>query len=238
MNSLKNEWAIITGASKGLGRSIAHGLAKEGMNLILIARTKKLLVSLANELKPFNIKLHLIEADVTKDSMINKVLKVCHNKNISILINNAGIVNMKPLDLMSKDEIAALIDTNLLAPIKITRAIVPLLKKKRAGTIVNINSTAGRKPALHHTIYCATKYGLDGFSRSLQLELNDYGIRIINIYPGRMQTELHKSAGFNLDTSNYIPPDYVANLVVQAIKSPAGSLVSEVVIDRSATSLI
>lgn len=232
MKNTNKRWAIVTGASKGLGRSLSCKLASEGYNLILAARDAGLLEQLSNEIGKFNIETIIIDGDITEDLFINKLLKVCSGKQIDVLINNAGIVSVKPLEEMGEDEIEKVIKINLIAPMKIARALLPIFKKQDRGTIVNINSTASKKPALHHTAYCASKYGLRGFSEALRMELRDHGIRVIDIYPGRMRTELHKSAGLDLDTSTYLPPDDVAEMISKSIGMPESCNVTDLTIER------
>lgn len=224
--------AVITGASKGLGHSLAKELAINGYNLILVARSGQLLEQVAAETRNLGAITETFAVDLTEKINIERLAALCSKKEIDVLINNAGVVAIDCIDKMKAKEIAKLVELNLIAPMCLVSALVPAFKQRRRGTIVNVNSTAGKKPVLHHAIYCATKYGLNGFSESLQLELQEYGIRVISICPARMRTELHKSAGINVDMSDYLSPDDVARAIVSAINFPKNCCISEMVFKR------
>jgi len=91
-------------------------------------------------------------------------------------------------------------------PIQLTKAVIGMFKQRKSGVIVNINSAGGKRPVPDHTIYCASKYGLNGFVESLKLEVKGCGVRILNVCPGKMATELFNAANRPMDMAAFIPP--------------------------------
>ena len=121
---------------------------------------------------------------------------------------------------------------NLTIPIRLTRAFLPMFRARGSGTVINVNSGGGRKPVLHHTIYCAAKYGLNGFAETLRMEVKGENVRVVNVSPGKMATELFAAAGVDWDTSTFIPPADVANALVATLQLSPRSCPSEIAIDR------
>ena len=107
-----------------------------------------------------------------------------------------------------------------------------MLKARKSGTIVNVNSLGGRRPVPEHAIYCASKYGMTGFAESLKLELKGCGLRVFNVSPGKMATELFSSAGKDMDTSGFISPKEVAEAVVYLLGMSANCNPAELDIER------
>lgn len=219
--------AVVTGASKGLGRALCLALAREGFDLLIAARSTKLLEFVAREIRAFGVEAEPLGVDLADEANVRSVEEACRGRPLDLLVNNAGMVAVKPLDVMAGDEIRRIISLNLVVPILLTRAILPLMKRQRSGTIVNISSTAGKRPALHHTVYCATKYGVYGFGEALRMEIEEYGIRVITVCPCRMATELHTSAGIDVNPSAYLSPEDVAGMIVSALTLPQECCMTE-----------
>lgn len=231
MRALNNKTVLITGASQGLGRALAHSFAKEHANLILTARNLKRLKEIKTSLSA-SIKCQIIQGDIRDSRTIRSLQKACVKQRISILINNAGILAIDSLDKISEKLIDELITTNLKAPIILTKSLLPYFKRNKGGIIVNICSMAGKKGVMNHSVYCATKFGLHGFSAALQMELKPFGIKIINICPGAMKTNLFKGCADERDYKTFLDPADVANIVVQCCKCPSKMNVSELEINR------
>ncbi len=232
MTTLSNRWILITGASKGLGRAMALEFARAGGNLILTARSEQLLQQIKTDTEALGATCVTLAGDLLDDDLLGRLIAVGLEKKIDVLVNNAGIVDIRPLDEVPVARIKEMIDLNLTAPIRLIHALLPLFKSRRSGTIVNINSAGGKKPVPDHAIYCATKYGLNGLAETLKLEVKGLGIRVVNVSPGKMATELFRAAGQSFDTSAFIPPEEVARSLVSLLQlSPKCSL-SELAIDR------
>ena len=217
MTNLNGQWILITGGSKGLGREMAVAFAKAGGNLILSARSVTLLDEVKKTVVGIGVECLTVPGDLTDKNVLRSLADLAIEKQVEVLVNNAGIVSIDPLDNVSEEEIARLIEINLVAPIKLTHALLPMLKARKSGTIVNINSLGGRRAVLNHAIYCASKYGMNGFAGALKLELKGCGIRVLNVSPGKMATELFSSAGKDMDTTNFIPPEEVAEAVLHLL---------------------
>jgi len=232
MTDLSGQWILITGASKGLGREMAVAFAKAGGNLILSARSEALLDEVKKAVEDAGSQCLTVTGDLTDDDVLRRLAELGIEKQIDILVNNAGIVSIDPLENVSHEHIAQLININLLAPIQLTRALLPMFKKRKSGTLLNVNSLGGRRPVPEHAIYCASKYGMTGFSESLKLELKGQGIRVFNVSPGKMATELFNSAGKDMDTSGFISPKGVAEATLYLLGLPSNCNPAELDIER------
>jgi len=229
---LQGQWILITGASKGLGREIALLCAEAGGNLILTARSAELLDQLESQVTSNGVECITVAGDIRDAAILEAVQSLCIDKQIDILVNNAGIVDITPLEGVSYERIDELIELNLVVPIKLTRAVIEMFKTRRRGVIVNVNSAGGKKPVPDHTIYCASKYGLNGFAEALKLEIKGLGIRIINVCPGKMATNLFHAAGRDMDTAAFIPPREVAEGVMYLLKMSPKCSHAELNVDR------
>ncbi|MCB1019729.1 MAG: SDR family oxidoreductase [Bryobacterales bacterium] len=193
-SSLEGHVAVITGASKGLGRSMAEALARRGAGVALVARNLELLEQVAEGIRSAGGKAEVIEADVTEEGAVSEVqrqveesLGVC-----DILINNAGINNRKAIDEFTLEEWNEILSVNLTGPFLCSRAFVPGMKKKKWGRILNMTSIMSHVSLPNRTGYSTTKAGLIGFTKSLALELAPHGVTVNGISPGPFATEMNK----------------------------------------------
>ncbi|MDP6524039.1 MAG: SDR family oxidoreductase [Kiritimatiellia bacterium] len=218
LSSIKDKWILITGASKGLGREMAVLFGEAGANLIVTARSSELLEELRSDVVASGVECVTVAGDLRDAAMLEKVKSLCINKQIDVLVNNAGVVDITPLEGVSDERIDEVIELNLLIPIKLTKAVIGMFKDRKRGVIVNVNSAGGKKPVPDHTIYCASKYGFNGFAETLKLEIKGLGIRIITVCPGKMATELFNAAGRTMDTDAFISPREVAQGVLYMLE--------------------
>lgn len=192
--SLKNHVAVVTGASKGLGREMAEALAEAGAKVALVARNEELLSEVVRGIRARGGTAEYIMADVTDetaaaevDQMVKEAFGVC-----DILINNAGINNRKPIEEMSLDEWHEILEVNLTGPFSMSRTFVPGMKGLRWGRIINMTSIMSHVSLANRTGYSTTKSGLLGFTRALALELAPYNITVNGISPGPFATEMNR----------------------------------------------
>lgn len=232
MRTLEDKWALVTGASKGLGREIAVVFAEAGANLILTARSADLLGEVKADVAGHGADCLVIPGDIRDGATLDALKGVCLEKSLDVLVNNAGIVDITPLEKVSDERVDELIELNLVVPIKLTKAVIGMFKERRSGIIVNVNSAGGKRPVPDHTVYCASKYGLTGFEESLKLEVKGLGIRIITVCPGKMATNLFTAAGRDMDTSAFIPPRQVAESVLYMITMSPECSHAELSVDR------
>lgn len=192
MESLSGKNALVTGAGKGIGKAIAIALAKEGVNVALLARTATDLQQVADEVENEGVKAVIIVADVSDIKSVNKSVQSAEASlgNIDILINNAGIGAFGNFLELEPEEWERIIKVNLFGVYYTTRAVLPSMIERKTGDIVNISSTAGLKGAAKTSAYSASKFGLIGLSESLMQEVRKYNIRVTTLTPSTIATDL------------------------------------------------
>lgn len=173
---------IVTGASSGIGEATARAFGHAGDRVVLVARRVERLESLARELPDALVA----PADLTKSDDIARVIDQTLGRygQIDVLVNNAGVSRYDWIERIAEEHIRTEIAINLIAPILLTKAVVPVMLTRRQGVIINVGSVAGRIAAATMSIYNTTKFGLDGFSDALRRELGPHGISVCVIYPG------------------------------------------------------
>lgn len=207
---LKNKVVLITGSSIGIGKETALAFAKEGSKIVITYNTnKKEAEKTLKECKKLTECL-LFHLDVTKTDSIKKVVKNIIDKfgALDILINNAGVIVWKNLMEQSENEIENQINTNLIGLMNVTRIVIPYMKEDE-GIIINISSTAGKEGYNELVPYCASKFGVRGFTKALALELPE-NIRTYIVNPGITATQMTNFQGTH--------PKKVADIIVDATK--------------------
>jgi NAD(P)-dependent dehydrogenase (short-subunit alcohol dehydrogenase family) len=192
--SQKPRWALITGASRGLGKSIALALAGAGHNLVLVGRDQMLLDQTAEAVRQTGVRAEIFNADVSDEQQILRLKGEIASKcgGIDILINNAGINIRKPSVDFTLEEWNRVLSTNLTAPFLLCRTFIPEMKNRGFGRIINITSMMSHVSLPGRTAYCASKAGLLGFTRTLALELAPDKITVNGISPGPFATEMNQ----------------------------------------------
>lgn len=217
---------IIVGASKGLGKTLALLLHKDN-NLFLLSRK-------INKVKFSQKNITKIACDITSVESIREAFKKIDNltKTIDVLINCAGVGLERNLETSTDMEIDKVIKTNLLGAIFVSREIYKRMLKQNKGHIINISSTSGKKAREGETVYCASKWGLAGFTESLRLEAQKHNIKVTVVFPGGMKTDFYNNNP-NKDTSGFMNPKYVAEQIVNLINSHPSTCPSQLVIERA-----
>ena len=188
-----NQWAIITGASSGIGQAIADQMSKNGFNLIITGRRAEKLQTLAEQWKLENkVEVVPLSFDLSQRQACEEVFKE-HKlllSKASILVNNAGLARgVDPMDQASIDDWEEMIDTNVKGLLYVTRLSLDFLKQNKPSHIVNIGSVAGRWSYPGGGVYCSTKFAVRALSEGLRMDLNGEDIRVTNISPGLVETE-------------------------------------------------
>jgi 3-oxoacyl-[acyl-carrier protein] reductase len=221
MESLQGKNAIVTGAGKGIGKAIAIALAKEGVQVGLIARTSKDLETVAAEITALGVKAAFAVADISNIAEVNKAVESIQAElgNTDILINNAGMgVFGKFLDL-TPEQWENHIKVNLFGVYYATRAVLPQMIERQTGDIVNVSSTAGLNGAAVTSAYSASKFAVMGLTESLMQEVRKHNIRVTAMAPSTVVTELAKSANLiNNNEDRMMQPEDFAELIIAQLK--------------------
>ncbi|OGC76860.1 MAG: hypothetical protein A2145_04195 [candidate division Zixibacteria bacterium RBG_16_40_9] len=190
--SVQDKVVIITGASRGIGKAAAVLFAEKGAKVVMAARSMTDLEKTEQEIKSKNKNAEClwVVCDVTQEENIKNLAKATFKKfgRIDILVNNAGIGINKPVTEFTTQDWDLTLDTNLKAPFLISREVLPIMIKQKGGQIINICSGAGKNPIKNYAAYCASKFGLIGFSESLALEVRNYNIKVSLLLPGTTAT--------------------------------------------------
>lgn len=224
---LKGSVAIVTGASKGIGRAIALMLARHGVRVVLAARNSEMLVSLHSEINAAGGSSFVIATDVTSEHSVQNLILETQKKfgAIDILINNAGVGVFSNVVDMNVGDYEMMMNVNLKGVFLCSRGVLPQMMKQKHGEIINIASLAGKNSFAGGSVYSATKWGLIGFARSLMLEVREHNIRVVTISPGSVNTSF---ADKEQDQPDVIQPDDVAETVLFALTMPNRVNVSEI----------
>ncbi len=227
---LKNKSVVITGGSDGLGFSLAKVLSAKGALVNLIARDKKKLDSAVKEL---GSNANGFVADVSNWQEIERVAQKI--ESIDILINNAGVwIEGSLLDC----EIARIdqaIDINLKGVIYATKAFLPKLKKGTEAHVLNVVSTSGLKGRDGQSVYCASKFGVSGFTEALKIDLEKTNVKVTGFYPGGMKTHLFDKAGNPKANQDWMNTDKVAEIIVFMLEQDMNMVMDQVVLNKRMT---
>lgn len=219
--SLQNKVAIITGATKGIGRATALALAEEGVSLGLIARTETDLQAVAEEVKKFDVKVAIATADVSDNTQVEQAIEKLYTDlgKFDILINNAGIARFGGFLELPVEEWERVVRVNLFGMYYVTRAVLPKMIEQKSGDIINISSTAGEKGGPVTSAYSASKFGVLGLTESLAMEARKHDIRVTALTPSTVVTELAINQGLvKGDETDVLQPEDLAELIVSSLK--------------------
>jgi 3-oxoacyl-[acyl-carrier protein] reductase len=194
MTDLKNKNALITGAGKGIGKAIALALAKEGVNIILVARTQEEIDSVAAKVRSLRVKALAITADVADINSVNAAVEksLAEFRTIDILINNAGIAAFGKFLELEPTDWERIIQVNLMGTYYMTRAVLPNMIERQTGDIINISSTAGLSGNALTSAYSASKFAVLGLTESLMQEVRKHNIRVTALTPSTVATDMAK----------------------------------------------
>lgn len=243
---MHKKWAMITGASAGIGWATAEELAQAGYSLILIGRRADRLKELRDRLVKATLKsssgqeFKTVQLDVTKKAQIDDFVQSegAALENISVLVNNAGLA--KGTEKLQEAQVAdwdTMIDTNIKGLLYLTRALLPFMVKKKSGHIVNLGSVAGRLVYPGGAVYCATKFAVRAISEGLRMDLAGTNIRVTNIEPGMVSTEFSlvrfedpAKAAKVYEGMTPLEPKDIAETIVWCVQRPSHVNIQELVI--------
>ncbi|MHC5736053.1 SDR family oxidoreductase [Nostoc sp.] len=238
MSEIENKVVIVTGASSGLGEATAKRLAASGAKLMLAARREDRLKELVAAIAKSGGTATYQVTDVADRAQMEVLAKETLNTygRIDVLINNAGLMPLSPLDQLKVEEWDQMIDVNIKGVLYGIAAVLPIMRQQKSGHVINLSSVAGHKVFPGAAVYCATKYAVRAISEGLRLESNGE-IRSTNISPGAVATELtttitdkDTAAGINQLYAIAIDADAIARAIAYAIEQSGDVDVNEMII--------
>lgn len=222
--------AVITGASRGIGLAIARRLSQMGCRVSLCARNESALQAAVNKLRSEGAEALGTRADVTSARDVAALFENTRKRfgEIDILVNNAGVGVFAPAHELREDDWDRVMNTNLKGAFLCSKAAAPEMIRRRSGDIVNIASLAGKNALAGGSLYCASKWGLLGFTYSMAEDLRGYGIRVSAVCPGTVATEFSPHTG--KESAKMLRPEDVAHAVAAILTAAPQSFISEVLL--------
>lgn len=216
MSRLQGKIAIVTGGGRGIGRATAIALAREGADVAIIARTGRELRETAGLIESVGRRVLVCPGDVTKGTDVHGLVQGTLDAfgRIDFLVNNAGVAFYKPFTATSEAEWRQTIEVNLYGVFLTTKAVLPSMKRQGMGVIINVSSGAGKYGFPGLTVYCASKFGLNGFTEALAREVAGEGLRVYAVCPGGVDTKMHRDLFPDADPRSLLQPEEVARLIV------------------------
>ena len=218
--------AIVTGSTRGIGKETALLLLQKGLNVIISSRSQQSVDNVIQEIHDkFPSKKENVlglKCDVSKYSNVKSLVDVSVKTfgKIDILVNNAGIVYFKSIMDTTEEEWNKTIDTNLNGVFLFTKEVLPYMIENKSGVIVNVSSGAGKSGFLNLSAYCASKFGVIGFTESIAKEVADYNVKVMAICPGGVDTKMIDDIvdnGYNLSNRNLMKPEQVTKKIYDMI---------------------
>jgi 3-oxoacyl-[acyl-carrier protein] reductase len=222
--------ALVTGATEGIGRATALGLGRAGYRVGICSRSTEKVEATLAELRAQGVTAAGAAADVADPDQVRHLVdQVCGALGeIDVLVNNAGVLIARPIEDLTLEDWDVTMATNLRSLYLTTRLVLPGMRTRRQGTIVNVASLAGRNGFVGGSAYSASKHAVLGFSRSLMLEVRKDNVRVIAICPGSVATGmLRDQAMLKPDHERILRPEDVAASILHVLTLPTGALVSE-----------
>lgn len=223
--SIQDRIALVTGASRGIGRAAALALAREGAHVVVAARTASELQTLAGEIEALRRQALPVACDVSQTGDIDDLFEQAFGRfgRVDLLINNAGAGKYGPVDTLTPEDYDWMMDTNMRSSFLCTRKALPGMKERREGHIVFVGSVSGLKGTPNQAIYSATKHAQHGFATALDAECREFNVKVSYLAPGGTSTHFAFGMGRTqgdpkLET--YLDPDDVADAVVFAVTQP------------------
>jgi 3-oxoacyl-[acyl-carrier protein] reductase len=222
--------AFVTGATQGIGRATAFALGRAGYRVGVCARTASKVEAVVSELRAEGIEAAGAAADVADPEQVRRSVALVIEQlgEIGVLVNNAGVLIARPFEELTLEDWDVTIATNVRSLYLVTREVLPGMRRRREGTIVNVASLAGRNGFAGGTAYTASKHAVLGFARSLMLEVRKEGVRVVTVCPGSVDTGmLVDQPMLSPNRERILQPEDVADAILHAVRLPGRALVSE-----------
>jgi NADP-dependent 3-hydroxy acid dehydrogenase YdfG len=221
---------IVTGASDGIGKSIAIKLAQDGHTLVLFGRDEARLKDVASQSGDAEYHAFDLNDSEARTKAVNDVLA---NGEVDTLINNAGIWHkVGDLETITDDKITEVINTNLTSQILLTKQLLPHIRNRDNSFIVNVVSKSGITAQDGQSVYSASKWGLRGFTDVLRADTKEDKVTVVGVYQSGTNTKLFEKAGEDFPVETFTSPDDLANVIAFIIKQPPSLKIHEIRIDK------
>ncbi len=222
---LDGKIALVTGGNRGIGRGIVEALHREGAAVWLTARDAAAAAAAARQV---GARARGLACDVRDFAQVRRTFATVEREagGLDVLVNNAGIGLFGPVAETSPEDWRAVIETNLDGPFYCTHEAIPLMRRRGGGYIFNVSSLAGKNPMVNAAAYNASKFGLNGFSEALMMEVRYDGIRVSYLMPGSVSTDFGR--GRTAKQGWALQPEDVGEVVLDLLRSPARALYSRV----------
>jgi len=235
-DALKGKTAIVTGASRGIGRAIALNLARNGARVVLAARTEPDLEAVCREIESVGGEATVVRTDMSSEHEIKRLVKSAVERfgGLDIVVSNAGLGVFGPIEDTVTEDWDRVMAINARGPFVLCREAIPYLKEN-GGTawIINIASVVGVKGYVNQAAYTASKHALMGMTKVLAQEVQQYGIRVHAICPGGVDTDLVARARPDLDRSVLMRPDEIAEIVLFLLTRAGNAVIDQVNVRRA-----
>ena len=232
---LASKVAIVTGASRGIGRAVSVALAQEAATVVLAARSIRKLQETADKVTEAGGKAEIVVTELTEEESIKNLVKVTGEKfsRLDILVNNAGVTHSAGLEQTATEDWERCMQVNARAPFILCREALPLLKKSQAGYIINIASVVGVKGYPLQSAYTSSKHAIRGMTISLAEELKGSNIRVHLLCPGGVDTELVQKVRPDIKKDELMQPEEIAELVLYLVTHKGNAVIDELHIRRA-----
>ena len=231
---LKDKVCIVTGAGRGIGEAIAKAFAAQGAKVCCAARSRDQIERVAGEIRAAGGRGEAIACDVTNPDQVAQMVRETEERlgPVDILVNNAGAAVFKPLEETTLEDWTRLHAVNATGAFLCSKAVMAGMKKRRRGHIIMISSQAGRKGYPGQSAYCAAKHAVMGLSKVLALELQPFNIRVTAVCPGGVDTELVRRGRDDVDLSEYMRPEEIAEVAVFVASREGVAQIDEITVRR------
>lgn len=217
---LRGSVALVTGAGRGIGRAVAVALAGEGAHVGLMGLTASHLLAVEKEVNALGVRTAILAGDVSDEGSVSRCVAAAEQQlgSIDILVNNAGVYTHGPVDRIDALVFDHTIAVNLRGPFLMARAVLPGMKSRRRGHVINVASTAARRGFAGGAAYCASKFGLAGLSEAMLRDVRGYDVRVTCLLPSTVATDMSRRGEFLQDASKAIQPSDIAEAIIGLLK--------------------
>ncbi|MCG1010327.1 SDR family NAD(P)-dependent oxidoreductase [Salinicoccus sp. ID82-1] len=218
MQEIQGKYAVITGGTKGIGLATAHALAQEGVNIAVIGRNADTLKDAVNALQKHDVEVIGANGDVSNKEDVDRILNEVNDAfdRIDILINNAGIMNPTSFLDSSEEDLRKMMDVNVFGIYHMMHGILPQMKTRKQGDVINISSMSGLKGGPNSSLYSATKFAVIGMTEGVMQEMRPHNIRVSYLTPSAVLTDLIGETGLKKETMTHA--EDIADIIVSQLK--------------------